>query len=287
MKNSFVVFLILLGLRSNQAVRLIANHSQITKGSQGRIVGGEVAEIGFAKYQISLQGRYGGHLCGGAIIGDYWVLTAAHCVDGYNPSFLRVITGTNIYFQPGAVHEVEEFWIHCNYDNPWYHNDIAILRLTEPIVFNDLTQPIPLPVTPLKDGDEVILTGWGDTVLWGDTPDNLHKLYTKFVTYENCKEIYAGAEMLDVGHICTYTRVGEGSCHGDSGGPLISNGHLVGLVNWGMPCATGTPDAHASVYYYCDWIKKVMSENCRSCECKGSKYRTAKKPNIPENLHTF
>uniref|UniRef100_T1PCU8 Trypsin n=1 Tax=Musca domestica TaxID=7370 RepID=T1PCU8_MUSDO len=274
MKITLAAVLVLLAVCSSRAVRLVANKENITKDklAQERIVGGQVAEKGFAKYQISLQGMYGGHMCGGAIIDNEWVLTACHCVDGYNPEFLRVITGTNVYFQPGATYEVDEFWCHCNYDNPTYHNDIAILHLKTPIVYDDLTQPIALPISPLKDGDEVILTGWGDNVLWGGTPDELHKLYTKFVTYEDCYEIYGGAPMLDVGHICTFTRVGEGSCHGDSGGPLVSNGRLVGLVNWGMPCATGVPDAHCNVYFYLDWIRKVMSQNCRECHCSASNY---------------
>ncbi|XP_013100036.2 chymotrypsin-1 [Stomoxys calcitrans] len=285
MKIAFIALVVLLGVSASRAVRLVDTPSNQKGGAQGRVVGGEVAEVGFAKYQISLQGMYGGHMCGGAIIAERWVVTAAHCVDGFNPSYLRVISGTNVYFKPGATHEVQEFWMHCNYDNPVYHNDIAILLLTEPIVFNELTQPIPLAVTPLQDDDDVILTGWGDNVLWGGTPDNLHKLNTKFMSYKKCNETYVGASMLDVGHICTFTQVGEGSCHGDSGGPLVSDGYLVGLVNWGMPCAAGYPDAYANVYYYRDWIRKIMSENCRSCQCSASNYRMAKNMRNVANAH--
>ncbi|XP_061386386.1 chymotrypsin-2-like [Musca vetustissima] len=273
MKISLVsVIVLLMVVYSAKAVRLVGGTNETVQFGQERIVGGQVAEVGFAKYQISLQGAFGGHMCGGAIIDNRWVLTACHCVDGYNPAFLRVITGTNVYFEPGAVYEVEEFYCHCNYDNPTYHNDIALLYLKEPIVYDELTQPIALPVSPLQDGDEVILTGWGDNILWGGTPDNLYKLYTKFVTYEDCYEIFGGVPMLDVGHICTFTKVGEGSCHGDSGGPLVSNGHLVGLVNWGFPCATGSPDAHCNVYFYLDWIRKAMSQKCRDCHCSASNY---------------
>ncbi|XP_073818046.1 chymotrypsin-2-like [Musca autumnalis] len=280
MKITLVAALVLLAaVSSSRAVRLVGNNDTQKQAPQERIVGGQVAEVGFAPYQISLQGMYGGHMCGGAIVGDRWVLTACHCVDGYNPDYLRVITGTNVYFQPGATYEVEEFWCHCNYDNPTYHNDIAMLYLKTPIEFNELTQPVALPESPLQDGDELILTGWGDNVLWGGTPDNLHKLHTKFVTYQDCYDIYSGAPMLDVGHICTFTKLGEGSCHGDSGGPLVSNGRLYGLVNWGMPCATGSPDAHCSVYFYLDWIRKVMSQNCRECQCSASNYPSYRNQN--------
>ncbi|XP_013100071.2 chymotrypsin-1 [Stomoxys calcitrans] len=277
MKVAYIIYAVLLGLSASNAKRLVGKLTNQRDGNQGRVVGGEVAEVGFAKYQISLQGMFGGHMCGGAIISDRWVLTAAHCVFGYNPPYLRVITGTNVFYEPGATYEVQEYWTHCNYDNPAFHNDIALMLLTKPIVFNERTQPISLPVKPLKDGDELILTGWGSTEFGSDLSENLMKLHTKFITYKKCYDSFDGempamTEMLDVGHVCTFTRDAEGSCHGDSGGPLVSNGYLYGLVNWGMPCAIGLPDAHANVFYYLDWIRKVMSGNCRSCQCYASNY---------------
>ncbi|KAH8328766.1 hypothetical protein KR074_007588, partial [Drosophila pseudoananassae] len=228
-----------------------------------RIIGGEDAAVGFAPYQISLQGLSGAHSCGGAIISEGWVLTAAHCVDGADIRMLVVVTGTNKYTQPGSRHFIESMHIHCNYDTPDMHNDIALLHLQEPIEWNELTQPIPLPLVPMEPGDEVILTGWGSTVLWGISPIDLQVVYLKFVPHLECKGLLSNDPDLDVGHICTFSRQGEGACHGDSGGPLISNGYLVGLVNWGWPCATGVPDAHASVYYYRDWIRSVISGNTK------------------------
>ncbi|XP_017118595.1 chymotrypsin-2 [Drosophila elegans] len=260
---SAVVLLILLvleGFSSISAIRIKGNSSEEGIFENQRIVGGQVADDGFAPYQISLQGISGAHSCGGAIISERWVLTAAHCVVSANIQWLVVVTGTNKYNQPGGRYLLKAIHIHCNYDTPKMHNDIALLQLIEPIGWNERTQPIPLPLVPMQPGDEVILTGWGSTVLWGASPIDLQVLHLQYVPHRECKILLSGDEDCDVGHPL---RQGEGACHGDSGGPLISNGYLVGLVNWGWPCATGVPDVHASVYFYRSWIRDVMSGNAK------------------------
>ncbi|XP_016983292.1 chymotrypsin-2 [Drosophila rhopaloa] len=239
---------------------------------QNRVIDGEDAELGEAKYQISLQGMYGGHICGGAIIDERHVVTAAHCVYGYNPTYLRVITGTVRYAVPGATYFVEEHWIHCNYNSPSYHNDIALIRLNDTIKFDEYTQPAELPTAPLANGTQLLLTGWGSTELWGETPDVLQKAYLTHVDYPTCQGILNNDPFNGPCHICTLTIGGQGACHGDSGGPLTYNGVLYGLVNWGHPCAIGVPDSHAYVYYYLEWIRSMISGPCSICYCYASNY---------------
>lgn len=266
--TSKLVLVLCLCLSLTAAKRIVGN---LNPRLGSRVIGGEKAEPGFAPYQISLQGMFGDHMCGGAIIDKEWVLTAAHCLFGYNPSYIRVATGTNRWMEPDALYEITEFWTHCNYDTPDYHNDIAIMHINGTIKFNELTQPIPLIDAPLKPNDDLLLTGWGSTVLWGDTPEDLQKLIVKYMSHDDCKEYYDDWEMLDIGHMCSISPDGEGPCHGDSGGPIAHNGKLAGLVNWGMPCALGAPDAYASILFYKDWIRKVMS-GCKECQCGGSNY---------------
>ncbi|KAM8704779.1 hypothetical protein ACLKA7_009265 [Drosophila subpalustris] len=230
---------------------------------EGRIVGGQNAGIGFAKYQVSLQPALGYHNCGGAILNEQWIITAGHCVVNFPPEFIVVVTGTNRYMEPDGVYYTLEKHVHCLYDNPYMHNDIALLKLTEKITFNELTQPIPLPLAPLREGDKIVLTGWGAETPNGDANNNLQRLDLDFVNLNDCIDIFNQTTSLGVGHICTFSKEGEGACHGDSGGPLVSNGHIVGLVNWGRPCAKGFPDVQANVYYYLDWIRNVMSGNSK------------------------
>lgn len=231
----------------------------IGERSSNRIVGGQTAEVGFAPYQVSLQPIVGFHNCGGAIVTERWVLTAGHCVVTFPPALIVIVTGTNRYAEPGGVYYTSEVHVHCMYDQPSLHNDIALLKTTENIIFNELTQPIALPVAPVREGAEIVLTGWGAETPNGDANVNLQKLYLGFVKLDECAEIFNQTSNLGVGHICTFSKQGEGTCHGDSGGPLTSNGYLVGLVNWGRPCAQGFPDVQASVYYYLDWIRNVIS----------------------------
>ncbi|EDV90653.1 chymotrypsin-2 [Drosophila grimshawi] len=238
-----------------------------------RVINGIDATVGLAPYQISLQSTFGEHMCGGAIVDEHYILTAAHCVYGYNPLYLKVVTGTILWQEPGAKYDVEEFWVHCNYNTPDYHNDIAIIRVTQPIVFNEYTKPVILPDVPLANASKVLLTGWGSTVLFGDTPDVLQQATLTYIDYPSCQEEMGGDDDNGVGHICTLTDEGVGACHGDSGGPLAIDGVLVGLVNWGMPCAIGYPDSFASVHFYRDWIRRTMAESsCKSCHCYASNY---------------
>ncbi|TMW49977.1 hypothetical protein DOY81_004936 [Sarcophaga bullata] len=224
----------------------------------GRVVGGSTAENGFAPYQVSLQSLWG-HFCGGSIINGTWILTAAHCVMYRNESEIIVVTGTQDLEQPGVRYYVENIFIHCNYDNPRSHNDIALLKLNSTIVENENTRIVALPTEPLKEGDEVVLTGWGSVEAWGPSPTLLKKATLKYMPYKKCREALNNDPDLDVGHLCTFIGEGQGACHGDSGGPLVSNGVLVGVVNWGYPCAIGYPDANASPLYYKNWIRLIMS----------------------------
>lgn len=233
------------------------------RGVNERMAGGHDAVEGAHPYQVSLQTVYKEHFCGGAILDEYWVVTAAHCVTGWNPAYLRVVTGTNQYKVPGETYHVESVKIHCNYDRPMYHNDIALLKMKDPIQFNAKTQKIEYDPIPLQKDEEVTLTGWGSAVLFGKYPDNLQSLQLKFVPHEDCVALLKNDPAVDIGHICTFSKAGEGTCHGDSGGPLVRDGKLVGIVNWGEPCATGVPDMQASISYYHDFIRTTI-KGCNS-----------------------
>ncbi|KAI9575586.1 chymotrypsin-2-like [Glossina fuscipes] len=241
--------------------------AKTSRSSRNRFVGGSTAEEGLAPYQVSIQYEWvDSHICGGSIIDAQWILTAAHCVAFLQPQDIVVETGTQNLMEPGVHYYVKRIYTHCGYNEPLLHNDIALLQLNSAILMDEKTQIIPLPVQPMDDDDDVLLTGWrGISSSGGGGPAMLKKINLKYVQYEHCKGLLDNDPRLDVGNICTVTRKGGGACFGDSGGPLISNGHLVGVVSWANPCALGFPDAHASTYFYLDWIHQTMQRNQNTC----------------------
>lgn len=225
-----------------------------------RVIGGSDAGKGFAPYQVSIQNIFGEHVCGGSIIDNYWILTAGHCME-WPIEYLIVATGAVNWEKPDAIYDIEAEKIHCLYNKPMYHNDIALLRLSKPIVYNSVTQPIKLASSDThKKGDKLVLTGWGSVKLWGRTPDTLQKVELAYLPNSECSKNVKNSAWLGDCHVCSYTKSGEGSCHGDSGGPLVDeNAEQVGVVNWGEPCAVGYPDVYAGVAYYHDWIRSTIA----------------------------
>ncbi|EDW81684.1 uncharacterized protein Dwil_GK10885 [Drosophila willistoni] len=230
------------------------------------IVGGQNADEGDAPYQISLQTLLGRHLCGGAIISDRWLLTAGHCVSGYPADRLQVVTGTLQYAIPGAIYYPESIYLHCNYDTPKYHNDIALLRVNQSIVFDAHTQPVNLPIGPwAASGAQLLFTGWGTQSISGSTPARLQRVQQQYITSQTCKSLLSDYEDVELGpcHVCAYRQLNIGACHGDSGGPLVHEGILVGILNFFVPCAQGVPDVFMNIMFYRDWIRRVISGNAK------------------------
>lgn len=226
-----------------------------------RVIGGLEVSEGSLPYQVSIQNTFGEHVCGGSIISPEWVLTAAHCLE-WPKQYLKVVTGTVNWTKPDAEYTVTDLKVHCLYNKPMYHNDIGLIRLAKPIVYNERTQPVELVSSnTLNEGDKLLLSGWGSVKVWGRTPDILQKVELTYMSHDKCAAGVRNTAWLGEGHICTDTTKGAGSCNGDSGGPLYDavNKVLVGIVNWGEPCAVGYPDAFASVAYYHDWIRSNVA----------------------------
>ncbi|XP_062124238.1 LOW QUALITY PROTEIN: chymotrypsin-1 [Drosophila sulfurigaster albostrigata] len=253
-----LLLLLILGCSIDVTVGKRMPHKFATYGN--RIVGGQDAEEGAAPYQVSIQTAWRTNICGGVILDDRWILTAGHCALDFNLADLRIIVGTNERLVPGQILFPDEAIVHSCYDIPAiYTNDIGLFHLNDSIVFNERTQPVQLSREYPPAGATVTLTGWGAPELNWPAMEKLQTINLTVIDHADCKALWDGTDSVDIGHICTFTKEGEGSCNGDSGGPLMWENKLVGLVNWGAPCAVGKPDMHANTIYYTEWIRRTIA----------------------------
>lgn len=243
---------------------------------KGRIVGGTEAEDGEFPWQVSLRqiGSIGQtHFCGGSIISESWVMTAAHCCAGQTPTFMHVVGGgikLNAAEGEEEKRDIEMIIGHPDYDSRELTNDICLLKLTEPFEWTEFVKPIalPEPMAEAEDGTMATVTGWGTLSEGGfSLPNVLHKVDVPVVSDEECNKDYssAGAPEIAPSMICAgLPEGGKDSCQGDSGGPFINTQDktLLGVVSWGIGCGrAGYPGVYTQVSYYIDWVMDTMANN--------------------------
>ncbi|XP_014369518.2 chymotrypsin-2 [Papilio machaon] len=229
--------------------------------SDPRIVGGEDAPESGIPYQASLRSNYNSHFCGGSIISQRWILTAAHCTVGKTNRTMIVVVGTNSLLAGGDRYTVETIIIHEQYNSNLIYNDVSVVKVSSDIEFGDRVQPIHLAYKDTSAGSDLLLSGWGRLSYPGVLPVQLQVINLVSLSVEECQRIYNNINPVYDTQICSLTKKGEGACHGDSGGPLVSDGEVVGIVSWGMPCARGYPDVYTRVYSFKNWIAAKISEH--------------------------
>ncbi|XP_059622967.1 trypsin beta-like [Phlebotomus argentipes] len=225
---------------------------------QGRIVGGQDATLGQFPHMVSLRiVASGNHFCGGSIISSRYVLSAAHCTVGRQAATVHAIVGTINRLQ-GTVHPVSQIIDHEGYNANTLANDVSVLQVASPFVFNNIVSAIQVGSAHVGGGVTAFVSGWGQTVQPSDeVPIWLQWLQVYTLTHEDCRARKPLPIRLLVHEntICTFTMAGQGLCFGDSGGPMIVGNTVVGIPSWVSPgCAQGRPDVYARVSSHRDWI---------------------------------
>ena len=236
-----------------------------------KIVGGENALKGEISYIVSLRSKSYGHFCGGSLIAQNWILTAAHCVRG--GTIDEVWIGMLDQKDTAGVEKIKPAKIiaHEKYSSSTMENDFALIKLATnssfaPVAMNnvEITIDDSIDAAPIMS----MTAGWG-AIKEGSysLPNMLQKVSVPLVSANNCnvKEAYNG-DITDSMICAGYKTGGKDSCQGDSGGPLSvidteTGLHtLIGVVSWGEGCARANKyGVYAKVSNAFEWIQAKIN----------------------------
>lgn len=244
--------------------------------AQQKVVGGVDVDIKDYPWQVAVD--YG---CGGSIIGESWVLTAAHCVGG-GVNFIHAGNSAP-YAAGGESYSVNQVIIHPNYGvGTSYSHDYALVEingvfdLSNPnIGIIDLITAADVAAGSEDAGVMATITGWGTLSSGGAMASTLQMVQAPIVANEvacgsetdvNGNSGDYGCSSLDGSMICSGDLIdgGEDACQGDSGGPLVvrslvdNRWLLIGATSWGYGCAdVNYPGVWSRVSYVLDWINQT------------------------------
>ncbi len=250
-----------------------------------RIIGGFEAEEDRHPYSVSLQDRFTGHFCGGSLILNDVILTAAHCLGG---TIDALIGRHDFEDTDGEIISARWQIEHPGYNTDTDEYDIALIVLDRPVqnavplitLNDDSSYPSP--------GTTAHVMGWGNNNTDNSNlPNEMQMVDVEVISNQECETLerggssYAGFGFgVYESNICTYTETKD-ACQGDSGGPLIVRGNdasediLIGVVSWGIGCAY-LPGVYGRVSHTYDWIQQTA---CKlSSDRSGSTLCGTKKP---------
>ena len=239
-----------------------------------KIVGGmEVVKDGAYPWQASLGAAWipdpaQAHYCGGSIYNNQWILTAAHCLEGVKASDLTIVVGTNHLGPDTPRHNVDLVLYHSGFDNSSLNNDIGLVKLADPLQFDQLIAPIDLASIEAEDAlltpttDDLIITGWGAESERGPHVVDLRYAQETFIPTKTCQMPLSYGNAVTDNMLCAGYR-GRGTCDADSGGPLfIQRDHatLFGLTSFAKGCAEPLKfDVFTRVSKFQDWLRSCLA----------------------------
>ncbi|XP_022803816.1 chymotrypsinogen B-like [Stylophora pistillata] len=241
------------------------------KPFSARVVNGDNASPNDWPWQISLRVN-GQHICGGSLIEEDWVVTAAHCVER-NPSPSGYTVVVRAHARTGTTYVQQTFRLrqlfkHEGFDMGKLQNDIALLQVNGRVRLSDKVNTVCMPQKGKRvpAGSRCYITGWGRLFGGGQAAYTLQQAVLQVVDHGRCQSVNGYMVPVDEDSMVCAEGEGKGGCqeNGDSGGPFVCNegGRWVlrGAVSWGHgKCRTDHYTVFASVSNFVDWIKQKQS----------------------------
>uniref|UniRef100_A0A8V0YUC6 Coagulation factor IX n=1 Tax=Gallus gallus TaxID=9031 RepID=A0A8V0YUC6_CHICK len=239
----------------------------ITKNDT-RVVGGYDSVKGQLPWQVHLVDSRGLGFCGGSIINEKWVVTAAHCLEpGDNVTAVAGEYNTKEDDHTEQRRQVVKILPYPTYNRTRnkHHNDIALLELDQPLTFNSYVTPICIGsrdfTNNLLSNGPGTVSGWGSMLYRGRSAIVLQVLTVPFVDRVTCLKS-TSTTILQSMFCAGYTAGGKDTCGGDSGGPYTNSigetWFLTGVTSWGEECAKpGKYGIYTNVAKYMKWIRET------------------------------
>ncbi|KYN28212.1 PREDICTED: trypsin 3A1-like [Trachymyrmex cornetzi] len=248
-------------------------------GRKTRIVGGNITSVYEYPWLVSMS-KKGTFYCAGSVITRKHVLTAAHCLQGFDIKTIKLVlmdSDRSSISRNAIVRRIKSVTIHENFHSYTFNNDIAIIEMDEPVSVNGIVRTACLPEGKTIDytGASATAVGWGRTGETKPVSNELRKVNLPILSQEECDQAGYAKDRITENMFCAgYILHPEGAiggrdaCFGDSGGPLHVKGiygqlEVVGLVSWGRGCGRPHfPGIFTKLTNYIGWLKDHLDNEC-------------------------